>query len=220
MRVETITKELYKFEELSEEAKETARNWWREAELGLGIDHECTFDDAVRMGALLGIEISTYPRNNPKAEKSPVIYFSGFSSEGNGACFEGFYRYAKNAPATIIAETGAGREDASRGDRELLRIARELQAVQKKYFYKLTASMKHRGHYYHSGCMSVDVELSDDRYRDVGTAEDDIKQLMRDFADWIYDQLEAEYDYRMSDEAVDESITANEYEFDINGHIH
>lgn len=36
---------------------------------------------------------------------------------------------------------------------------------------------------------------------------------MRAFADWIYRQLETEYDYQNSDEQVDESIIANEYEF-------
>jgi hypothetical protein len=34
---------------------------------------------------------------------------------------------------------------------------------------------------------------------------------------WIYRQLEAEYDYRMSAESVEESILINEYEFDENG---
>ena len=43
--------------------------------------------------------------------------------------------------------------------------------------------------------------------------EDDIRQALRNFADWIYDQLEKEYEYRMADEQVDDAILANEYEF-------
>jgi predicted DNA-binding protein len=36
---------------------------------------------------------------------------------------------------------------------------------------------------------------------------------MRDFADWIYKGLEAEYDYRLSDENIDERIGDGEYQF-------
>jgi hypothetical protein len=39
--------------------------------------------------------------------------------------------------------------------------------------------------------------------------------LMRDFARWIYKSLEQEYDYRLSDEAIDESL--GQYEFDEDG---
>jgi len=34
---------------------------------------------------------------------------------------------------------------------------------------------------------------------------------------WIYRQLEAEYTYRMSDEAIDEDIEANDYLFTVEG---
>ena len=125
------------------------------------------------------------------------------------AYFEGTYRYAKGATKKI-------REYAPQ-DKELHRIADELQSVQRKHFYHLIASMNHRWHYCHSGCMSVEVEHNEDRYRDIGDAEDEITQLMRDFAYWIYAALESEYDYQTSDEAVEEAIRANEYEFDENG---
>ena len=49
--------------------------------------------------------------------------------------------------------------------------------------------------------------------------EEDTRDLLRSFADWIYRQLKEEYEYRMSDENVDESIRINEYEFDENGRI-
>ena len=61
--------------------------------------------------------------------------------------------------------------------------------------------------------MSVDVEDSENKYRDLGDAEVEVRQLMRDFADWIYGRLNDEYDYQTGDEAVEESIRANEYEF-------
>ena len=139
----------------------------------------------------------------------PRIFFSGFSSQGDGACFEGRYRYKKGALAKIHAEAPK--------DVELQRIAKGLQDVQRRHFYRLEALCEHRGHYCHSGCMAVEVRHEEDRYRDIGDAEDDVTQLLRDFADWIYKQLEAEHDYRTSDEQVIEAIEAIPYEFYENG---
>ena len=50
-------------------------------------------------------------------------------------------------------------------------------------------------------------------------AEDEVTQLLRDFADWIYNQLISEYEYQTSEEAVAESMEANEYEFYEDGSI-
>ena len=62
-----------------------------------------------------------------------------------------------------------------------------------------------------------DADYSDSKlWRD---AEDDVIQLLRDFADWIYRRLEEEYEYQTSEEAVAESMAANEYEFYEDGSI-
>jgi len=210
-----ITKLVYQFDELSESAKEKARDWWR----GCLDENDCdaVIEDAVTMAALLGIDIDSRNWTNRYgfSGSTPKIYWSGFCSQGAGARFEGSYRYKRGAPATIKAETSAGREDASKGDKELLRIAQGLQNVQRTAFYSLTASIEagHNSNYYsHSGTMSVDVERSDER-EVTEDQEKDVKQFMKDFADWIYDQLELENDYLNSDEAVDEAIRCNEYEF-------
>lgn len=205
MRTEVIERTLFKFEELNEVAKEKARDWYREGD-DYSFVQEYVYEDASRMGRLMGIDIDTKPVKlmGGGTRYEPCIWYSGFSSQGDGACFEGSYRYQKGAVKAVKSECN---------DSELIRIATELQEVQRRHFYKLRASTSHRGHYYHSGCMSVSVEHYDDQYRDIGSAEDDITQLLRDFADWIYEQLEKAYDYWMSDEAVDDTIIANEYEF-------
>jgi bacillopeptidase F (M6 metalloprotease family) len=46
---------------------------------------------------------------------------------------------------------------------------------------------------------------------------DAITQALRDLAHWLYRQLQREYDYLTSNEAVDESIEANEYTFTAEG---
>jgi hypothetical protein len=208
----TQTKEytVYTFEELDEKAKHRARNWWRESVFSDPCDWDYVIEDACTMGALMGIDIDNREWANKYgySGSTPKVYFSGFSSQGDGACFEGAYRYKEGAVNAIKAE---------RNDSELLRIAKALQECQRKQFYKLRATMRHSGHYNHSGCMSVDVVHYDDDYRDIRDAEEEVRQLMRDFADWIYSQLEKEYDYQMSDDDVDESLICNEYTFDIDG---
>ena len=199
MRV--IEKEIFKYEELDDRAKDKAKDWYRQFVFNDSCDWEFLFDGAVQAAEILGIDIDTR-----RGSREHAIYFSGFWSQGDGACFEGSYRYAKGATKKI-------REYAPQ-DKELHRIADELQDIQRRNFYKLHATMRHHGYYSHSGCMSVSVEHEDDPYRDIGDAEDDITQLMRDFADWIYDQLENEYEYQCSDNVVEASIIDNEYEFD------
>ena len=64
------------------------------------------------------------------------------------------------------------------------------------------------------------MSLSDVLYSETGEMEYDeametlLLDLMRDFARWIYKGLEEEYDYRLSDENIDERIGHGEYQFD------
>jgi hypothetical protein len=86
--------------------------------------------------------------------------------------------------------------------------------VQRRNFYQLRAEASHRGHYYHEYCMAISVERDSPTWQDMtADAEDVITEALRDLARWLYRQLEREYDYLTSDEAVDEAITANEYTF-------
>ena len=190
----TISTTVYGYDELSPEAQEKARDWFRSASEGDNFYSEYVIEDAKTIGALMGITIDE-------------VYWSGFWSQGSGACFIGSYRYAKGAIKAVKAYAPQ--------DAELHRIAEALQYIQRKNFYALIARVAHRGHYRHSGCMSVDVENSSDKYR--ATPEDDVTELMRDFADWIYKQLEVAYEWENSDESVSENIRRNEYTFTESG---
>lgn len=208
---------VFQFEELSDRAKEKARDWYRQHVFTDENDWDSVYEWAETAGALMGIDI------RQKAVKTmgggtrydPAIYFSGFSSQGDGASFDGYYSYAKGAAKALAKEFG----DTSDASKELIRIATALQEVQRKNFYRLSATMTQHGRYYHSGCMSVDVVNSNgDNASD--EIEGEVTLLMRDFADWIYKQLEKEHDYQMSAEAIDEAIIANAYEFNEDGEIH
>lgn len=196
---------VYKFDELSDSAKEKAREWYR----GVSeFETEFVYEQAGEVGLIFGLDI--YQRvKKDNSGYDPKIYYSGFWSQGDGACFVGTYKYQKGALAKIKKDYP---EDVS-----LHQIVQGLQEVQRKHFYQLRAKCTHRGRYYHSGCMDVDTHYYGDEYRDIGDAEDDVRYWLRQFADWIYSALEKEYDYSVSDEVVDESLVEKEYEFDEDG---
>ncbi|MBN9670191.1 antitoxin of toxin-antitoxin stability system [Roseibium aggregatum] len=195
------------FDELSETARDRARAWYREG----GFDHDwydAVYEDFQGIAEILGLNLKTQSVRlmSGGLRQDPCIWFRGFSSQGDGACFETWYSYQKHAPRRI-------REYAPQ-DTELHRIADALQAVQRRNFYQLRAEAGHRGHYYHEYCMAISVERDSPTGQDMtADAEETIIEALRDLACWLYRQLEREYDYLSSDEVVDEAIIANGYTF-------
>lgn len=198
-------KTVYYFDELSESAKARARDWWRD---GLDTDWaDAVIEDAVRMAEILGISIATHPVRlmGGGTRHDPTVYWA-LHVQGAGACFEGTYAYKAGSVKAIQTEAPE--------DTTLHQIARDLQAVQKQYGYALEARISHTGNSVHSH--SVTIEVDKVRGPNECVAEDLIQPL-RDFMDWIYDQLNKEFDYQTSDAVVDENIRANEYEFTEDG---
>jgi len=205
-RTMVIHKEVFKLEELDQSQQQRAHEHWREHAL----DHdwwEFVYADFESVCGLLGVQLDTSSVRlmGGGSRGKSKIYFSGFASQGDGACFEGSYSYTKGSVAAIMAE----RPD----DVELNRIAVALFKTQRPFFFKLAATIKHRGHYYHSGCTSIDVQHSEDTYRPIRSAEDDIADELRSLMDWLYRQLEKEHDYQISFEQFKESCESNDYEF-------
>jgi hypothetical protein len=193
----TVKTQLYKFDELSDEAKEKAIDKVRSSGSYLDYDwYDGVYEDSKTIGKLMGIDIDK-------------IYFSGFSSQGDGACFEGDYEYQVGSVKAIL--------DHAPQDKDLLSIATRLAAEQKKYFYRLTAKVKHRGHYYHSGCTNVDVQHKDRAYYYEPDNSEDIRDLLREFMDWIYDRLEADHSYLLSDVAISEYLNSDDREYEKDG---
>lgn len=198
---------VYQLDELSHAAKETARGWYREG----GFDHnwyEAVYEDFQRIAEILGISLKTRPVRlmGGGTRQEPQIAFTGFWSQGDGASYQAFYAFRKNAAREI-------RSYAPK-DTHLHSIADDLQAVQRRNFYQLRADVGHRGRYYHEYCMVISVERESPTYQDMtADAEDVVVEALRDLARWLYRQLKREYDYLSSDEAVDETITANQYTF-------
>ncbi len=202
---------VYQLDELSDEAKDTARAWYRETAFNSDW-HEFTYEDFERICAILGVRLKTRSVTlmGGGTWQKPRIYFSGFWSQGDGACFEADYSYEKAAQKEI-------RKHAPR-DAELHQIADALQRVQRRNFYQLRAEAVHRDRYYHEYCMAISVERDSPSYQDMtADAEDAVAEALRDLARWLYRQLEQEYEYQASDTVIDEAIGANEYTFTESG---
>jgi len=204
---EIIETTVYRLDELSDAAKDTARAWYREG--GFDYDwYDSVYEDFQQIAEILGIRFKTRTVRlmGGGTRPEPRIAFTGFWSQGDGASFEGYYSYRKNASTAI-------RSYAPR-DRKLHEIADVLLAIQRRNFYQLRAEASHRGHYCHEYCMSISVERDSPTYQDMtADAEEIVIEALRDLARWLYRQLERVYEYLSSDDAVDETIIANEYTF-------
>ena len=148
---EVICTTVYQFPELSDAAKEKARSWYRE--LGPHDDWwDAVYEDFERVCEILGIRLKTTPVRlmGGGTRAKPCIWFSGFWSQGDGASFEGYWSHAKGAAARIW--------DYAPTDAALHSIADRLQAIQRRNFYQLHATVMHRVRYYHEYSMAISVE--------------------------------------------------------------
>ena len=88
-------------------------------------------------------------------------------------------------------------------------VARKLQALQRRHFYSLSCN--------------VASQRDTNSYQCFRFGEDyeceELGDIIDDFAHWAWILLCDEYDYLTSDEAVQEAIEANEYEFTEDGEL-
>lgn len=196
MRIETIERKLYKFNELNDKAKQKAIEDHSRF-IGENFDAEFIIEDAKTIAAIMGIEIKN-------------IYYSGFWSQGDGACFTGSYAYKKGSVKAV--------KEYAPNDNELHNIVQGLHDIQKANGYDLTVTdLRHRGHYYHEGCIDLNV-FKGELFADT-SVESTVKELLQDLMRWIYRSLEREYEYQTGEAQVIESIKANDYEFTEDGRI-
>ena len=142
------------------------------------------------------------------------MYFSGFWSQGDGACFEGHLDDAQTFLDTNF------KPDEYPTIRKLLHAGGSVKF-----------SCEHSGHYYHENCTRFYIEA--DRFEYVVDASTDFHQqvaesldrqldmeltdferdsteIFKNFMRKLYRDLEQEYEHLTSDDAVAEAIEANE----------
>ena len=208
--------EAYEFGELNNAAKERARNWYRSANADDDYWSEGVVDEAALRAGFLGIELRDIGRGSYR----PAIYWSGFSSQGDGACFEGTWR-ASDVREDKVADDW-GPDPATT---EIQRIARRFAEIAKEY-PEASFTVTHRGYYTHENCAEFEFDFPDDNdgedwpeeKREAWDKEcENLKETAKDFMRWIYRALEKAYEYEQSDECVDDNIVAHNFLFTKDG---
>jgi hypothetical protein len=192
-----------KYRHINVEDEDFGYCWW-----------EGTYTDFTYDMDVIGIEVSD-------------MYFSGFSSQGDGACFQGSVWDWSKFLNKVMASPAQWQEPVEVSEVLILHAT--------EYF---SFSVKHSGYYYHENCtcFSADLPLPfgeefswfSEKY--AKHPEEDFRtmvwhnilsgyfsdQLEEDFTDFfkdcmreLYSRLEFEYGYLTSDEAVWETIVAN-----------
>ena len=129
------------------------------------------------------------------------ISFSGFYSQGDGCCLSGHYSYRKGWKKAL-------KDYAS--DDELVRIGQALQDIQRPVFYELGGEIKGNERYWRT---RIDLHW---QYSEHAQA---INDALSNFADWIYNNLQTEYEWLTSEEQLIESAQANGYLFNESGRV-
>ena len=186
-------------------------DWW--------YDH--VYEDFVESMTAYGIEVDR-------------MFFNGFWSQGDGACFEG----SVNDWGLFLDSCGYTEAEHS----ALHKLARQ----RRLYPFGWSFSVSHRGHYYHEECTYFHVDMPNpdyygreefiENYTPYDWKIDDIRTLAwyeiltgydydgleRDFTEYfkshmrdLYRNLWAEYEYLVSDEAVWDAIEANELDTEL-----
>lgn len=210
----TVTKQVYKFSELSDKAKAKAVEWYRGLNDQDSDWYEIVYDEADQIADAFGITMRRKEAGKPNS--GPDIMFSGFYSQGDGACFQG--RYESPQTPAVEAFAALGIEDAT-----LKALAARLDALSAKV--RLATTVKHTGHYYHEYCTDFETERMEpeeagddfDPYDFEHEDEKELIDILRSFMKWIYRQLEALDEDRNSDETITEILMDSDYEFEAHG---
>lgn len=214
MRTETI--EIYTYAELSEKAREKALldysasidyDWW-----------DSIYEDAMGIASLMGVTIDK-------------IAFSGFYSQGDGARFTGFYTPVDNVQDKV--------KEYAPTDESLHRIAAEFDRIRAEFtlttvngcpipadYYALISAST--SNYCHENTMVIDVDTAagslfwvlDDAGAHFDKIKTDLKSTLRSYAQWIYKQLETEWEYLTCEDSFSEACEANNWEFTVNGEMY
>jgi hypothetical protein len=141
------------------------------------------------------------------------IYYSGFYSQGDGACLTGRYSYdsigldwiKENWPEIPCYDT-----------------IQALQELGKVLYidYDTTPKIYHSGRYYHSNTMYTEYDSSyqpDNLLPKIDSLLDEFLGYAKELAGYLYEMLEDDYNDCSSEESIIEFYNANDYEFYADG---
>lgn len=188
-----------KYHELGDSAKEKARAWMVDCVHSDGWCAEWVIEDWKDILDCLGF----YETD---------IFWSGFGSQGDGACFVGSWREEYVRYDKLVELVGQEKAADYGEFFYKLKLFRDMGAIQPHY-----VRLNHRGLYSHENSIHYDLDIPETDSETVPCFEEDFKEACRYLMRTIYRQLEAEYAHQVSEEAIVESIECNEYDFNDKG---
>lgn len=196
--MKTIEIKLYKFEELTKEAQQkTIEKYY-----AINVEYYDWYTPTTEQF-----------KDMTKDFEVEKVYFSGFASQGDGAMFE---------------YSGVTQElfDSAIDSLKLPNYKKSAMKLSGCFSAKGT----HQGHYSHEKCCYhvMDFEPIYDNRDNINELfdthhielEEYITEKYEEIAKQLYRELESENDYLTSEEAIKETLIANEYEFTEDGVIH
>lgn len=196
-----VTKEieLFTYDELSDSAKETARQWWLECRDSSDFDY--VVEDFKAIAEMMGFQFKTHPVRlmSGKERMDANIWWSVGYCQSDFAAFEGSYRYAKGFANKVQAYAPK--------DETLHSICDALLVLQKGAGYRLNYGITYSDYY--------GVAVEPDLYGKETSYEQDkeFREIVKSLNRWLYDRLREEDEYQTSEEAIAEAMEANEYTF-------
>ena len=198
-----------KYEELTDEAKKTARGLVAN-KVSDWFDGCQVIDDWKQILKALGFY-------------NPEIFWSGFWSQGDGACFIGSWEPQWVEPENIsdwLPEKDPERFGTFAQEQYALYKLLEAAGADasdddQTSFLAGHAKLEHRSCYNHES--SISYEFSYEGWNP--ELEDEFINWCKDLMRMIYKDLEEQYEWETSDEAVEETIAFNEYDFNEKGEL-
>jgi len=211
--MKTIEVKLFKLDELGEEAKKNAITKSRESDNWFDYDwFDCIYELWAEKLKQQGIDVKK-------------IYFSGFCSQGDGACFDADVDIIK-----FIKSRGLGCK---------CQVLLEALETDSEHYYRI----RHDGRYYHENCIDVNSEVlfydgvqswlkdaaeyffyQDEKFWDKNRVkragfEAEIRRICIDYMKQIYNDLSNTWDCLNEDESIADQIRMNDVDFTEEGDI-
>lgn len=147
------------------------------------------------------------------------IYWSGFWSQGDGACFTGSWSVDWMKLDEVSGYTSEARAKEILAYPEKVRgLYKLLELDDEEWDEEIPIAtgveLDHRGNYSHENSISFEF----DPYP-TDEAQEEFKDWCKDLMRMIYRDLEADYEWQMSDEGVQDVIELNNYDFNDKGEL-
>jgi len=210
--MQSITINTYTFDELSEAAKRTAIEWYKNTYTDDDIWHYGVYDDFIELTKTLGITIDR-----------KGIGFSGFWSQGDGSHFTETFNNTEIMEFIEAVNADKWKEYISgkAGELENLRkitITPRFKNLINGGNIDMTISTRSANHYsymvdtweFNTVNNNNNIPLIDSVIEGIIS---DVVYNLHTLNNWLYRQLETAYDYAQTDEYISEEIRANEYKF-------